>query len=396
VKVSLEYSNLTIKIDLPEIEANLKDQSLDELVKLIHNDQDQLIDRFCGPKYSRDNPFKRGGSYLKTVMTSLGPVRIRVQRIFCRSNRATTSPILEQLDINHRKYSRDLRMKLADFASKMSYADASLQFEEATGIYVPKRTIHSFVQEIAPQLHEVTCRVNNAAKVNVMHGDTTEVRSLGERERNQVHVLISSIGTLLHLGVNEDYPKQEAETLVSDNEPCLIDAAKVKWRQLCILHAIKYLLFALWGERMNKENRDLVESAIKTILFTLVNSVKKHLADKDMEKLKQRIDETLTELYTLAAELEKQGYPKAASFIVRNARFMVTFAELALEGVEIPYTNNRMERLMGEISKRCKGHWQHWSTAGLRNILAIVLTRYTNEKLYNDFKDAYIHNVANR
>jgi len=29
---------------------------------------------------------------------------------------------------------------------------------------------------------------------------------------------------------------------------------------------------------------------------------------------------------------------------------MVTFTELALEGVRIPYTTNRSERLMGEIS----------------------------------------------
>jgi len=44
---------------------------------------------------------------------------------------------------------------------------------------------------------------------------------------------------------------------------------------------------------------------------------------------------------------------------------MVTFAELALEDVEIPYTASKIERLMGEISKRCKNKWMHWSTNGL-------------------------------
>jgi len=51
-----------------------------------------------------------------------------------------------------------------------------------------------------------------------------------------------------------------------------------------------------------------------------------------------------------------------------------------------------VERLMGEVSKRCKHKWMHWSTEGLRNILTIVLARYTNEQLYNQFKKAYIHN----
>jgi transposase-like protein len=87
-------------------------------------------------------------------------------------------------------------------------------------------------------------------------------------------------------------------------------------------------------------------------------------------------------------------YPKVAGFLERNARFMVTFAEVALERVRIPYTTNRIERLMGEVSKRCKHQWMHWSTDGLRNILILVLVRYTDEALYEGFKNAYIHNEA--
>ena len=45
---------------------------------------------------------------------------------------------------------------------------------------------------------------------------------------------------------------------------------------------------------------------------------------------------------------------------------------------------------MGEVSKRCKGRWQHWSTLGLRNILVFVLTRYTNLERYVRFKAAYV------
>ena len=40
----------------------------------------------------------------------------------------------------------------------MSFKGSSLEFETSIGIYVPKRTIYSFVQEIAPKL----IRVNKA------------------------------------------------------------------------------------------------------------------------------------------------------------------------------------------------------------------------------------------
>jgi len=96
-------------------------------------------------------------------------------------------------------------------------------------------------------------------------------------------------------------------------------------------------------------------------------------------------------LIALAEELELKGYPKTAIFIKSNARFMVTFAKLALKNIRIPYTSNVIERLMGEISKRCKHKWMHWSTEGLENMLQIILVRYTNPQFYKQFWKTYIH-----
>ena len=53
-----------------------------------------------------------------------------------------------------------------------------------------------------------------------------------------------------------------------------------------------------------------------------------------------------------------------------------------------------IERLMGEVSKRCKHQWMHGSTDGLRNILILVLVRYADEALFEGFKNACIHNEA--
>jgi transposase-like protein len=87
----------------------------------------------------------------------------------------------------------------------------------------------------------------------------------------------------------------------------------------------------------------------------------------------------------MARQLDEDGYRRAGESLKKNSRFVVTFAELALLGIKIPYTTNRIERLMGEVSKRCKHKWMHWSTVGLKDILTIVL-RYTNKSVYEDFK----------
>jgi hypothetical protein len=393
VKVSLEYVNAAFPIDLADIVEDLSIHSRVELVRRVEEWQEQLTMKLCGRKYSRDHPFKRAGSYARKLVTAVGTVNFRAQKVIDRADKTISTPILECLDIKRRRYSRDLRMKLAEYASKMSYQDASVTFETATGIHVPKRTIHRFVHEVAePLLKANKPKDHSEEETETLMGDSTEVRALGCREMNTVHILISDSGQLLHLDVNAEWPRCRADTLVSDNEPGLTNAVDAKNRQICILHALKYLLFTLWGDGMSKDDRLKVEAAVKQALFTLVKSTRKHLEDKDKTRLQKTIGKTLRALHKTAKQLNEDGYAKAAEFIKKNAKFMVTFAELALEDVRIPHTTNKIERLMGEVSKRCKHKWMHWSTQGLKDILTIILVRYTNEPLYNNFKNAYIHN----
>jgi len=389
VKVSLNKTAPRPHIDLTDLIERSNGHSRSELVRLIEERQEQLIQKLCGSRYSRSHAYRRGSSYAKILVTGIGTVRFKVKRVISRADNTVRSPILEALDMKRRKYSRDVRMKLAEFASKMTYQDASLEFETATDVNVPKRTILSFVQKIAPPLLEAN---KTTGEPGIVMGDTTKVRELKSREMNDVHVLLSDSGQLLHLGVNSEWASSEAEILVSDNEPGLTSAVNAERRQLCILHALKYLLFTLWGEGISKDDTVEVEKAVKQALFKLVNSTKKHLKNEDKKRLKERIDKTLRGLYNIADELGERGYTRASSYIMKNARFMVTFADLALEEIEMPYTTNKIERLMGEVSKRCKHKWMHWSNNGLRNILTIILIRYTNKRLYQRFKKSYIHN----
>ena len=61
------------------------------------------------------------------------------------------------------------------------------------------------------------------------------------------------------------------------------------------------------------------------------------------------------------------------------------FAYKRLEGINIPWHNNWMERLMGEISKRMKNKWMSWSARGARNLLNLLLRRYAEREKYESF-----------
>jgi len=110
--------------------------------------------------------------------------------------------------------------------------------------------------------------------------------------------------------------------------------------------------------------------------------------------LRRRIESTLKELDSLAAKLKRRGYREASEFIARNGKLLTTFAQLTLEGIQVPYTTNQIERLMGEIAKRCKHTWAHWSDQGLKNILTLILIHYTNPTLYEEYWQNYIHQYS--
>jgi len=154
VKVSLEYVEAAFHIDLAGIIQGINTHSRSELINQIQKSQEQIIMRLCGPKYSHEHSFKfkRAGSCTKKVTTLLGKISFKVQKVRDRIGNSIASPILEFLDLKRHKYSKDLRMKLTEYASKMSYQDTSLKFETATGINVPKSAIHRFVQEVAQRL----------------------------------------------------------------------------------------------------------------------------------------------------------------------------------------------------------------------------------------------------
>ena len=386
-------TEITSRIDLADLIEREQVKTLENLSEAIESLQAGLV------KDLEMLGWRRSTSYRRSLVTKLGRVSFTVVKV--KRDGRVLSPIVYALDIEKRKYSRDVRMLLADKASRLSYQDAMTDFQNHTGVTVPKRTIHSFVQEIGGQMGEENQLHVSYKEPLVVMADGTKTHSVYPTP-NQVRIVIgydpdSHRKTLIHASVNHDWSHiggdvdLENSILIGDADRAIRLNLAYQKRQLDLVHAVKDSLYKLWAEGMNKKERETVSVQMKQLLYTLVNSVKKHLENDDKETLEKRIESTVKGLITLADDLKTRGYPKTAAFIRSNARFMVTFAKLALKNIQIPYTSNVIERLMGEISKRCKHKWMHWSTQGLENILQIILVRYTNPQLYTQFWKTYIH-----
>jgi hypothetical protein len=360
-------------IDLANLIEELKTKNRESLLQAVEVYQERLLDELCGKKRRPNGIYRRAGSAprLKTIVTSLGVVRFRMLKAKNHATGETLTPILDILDVRGRKYTRQVKAQCAELTSKLSYGDTSEEYHRLTGLRVPKSTIHGFTQEIAPGMLDANLNATTPRQPRkpVILADETEVRSVQRGEFNQVRVAIGVDGDskqLLNLTVNRPYQSIPKDSiLISDGEPSLKN--QEPWRhQLCILHAIKRLMFALWREHASKEEREYLKAELERILYTLINSTRKHASDGDHEALKRRIESTLRELSIFAAKLKRRGYREASEFIARNGKLLTTFAQLALEGIQVPYTTNQIERLMGEIAKRCKHTWAHWSDQGLR------------------------------
>ena len=163
--VSLKDDTPIPHIDLAELAEQARASSRRELANLIERHQKTLVEELCGPRYIRGPNYRRGGSYTKRLVTHLGEIAFKAKPAINRTDGSVRSPILEALDARRRRYSRGVRMRPVEFASKMSYGDARREYETATGIHVPKRTIHRFVQETAPQLLEASRMAAEAGPV---------------------------------------------------------------------------------------------------------------------------------------------------------------------------------------------------------------------------------------
>lgn len=78
-----------------------------------------------------------------------------------------------------------------------------------------------------------------------------------------------------------------------------------------LVHAARIAGFKLWEDKiMSLDERNTIVSKLEGVLYTLKNSVEKHLVDKNTDDLKKRINTTVDELKKMSKELWKLGFRK--------------------------------------------------------------------------------------
>ena len=397
IRGDLNLASISRKLD----EMNISKEILaSTIVKL----QEGLEDDLCGPKYSR-NPnrlFRRAGTTERTLYTRHGKVSFKLAKVYSKESDCIMRPLLLYIGVEPRqRIIDDLLLECAETATYLTYRDSKTVIENLTRAEVSRSRIHDCVQKVGVFMNEERHKAP-AKDQQLVEGDGTKCHGL-RGKKNEVNVILgknqeTGEKELLGLGVNEDWKetaaqfKGKAESAVSDNEPSLRNALleKAANYQACVRHSVSDVRFYLWNAGLPKDRRKEIANRLTTVLETLHNSVNKHLADRDFERLKWRIDWTLSELDNISRALLEDGLDTVARFIKNAANYLVTFAKLALKDTCIPITNNLIERLMGEIAKRIKHKWMHWSTKGLENLLNILLARYCNRRLYDDMKAKYL------
>jgi hypothetical protein len=397
IQGDLNLASISRKLD----QVNIPKEILKSiLVKL----QDEIVLDLCGLKYLRieDRQFKRAGTADRTLRTRHGEVSFKLAKVCSKESGGIMRPLLLYVGVEPRKrIVEDLILECAETATYLTYRDSKTVIENLTWAEVSKTRIHECVQKVGAFMNEER-RKTPVRDQDLIEGDGTKSHGLCGK-KNEVNVILgkdqaSGEKTLLGLGVNEDWKetasqfKGKADVAVSDNEPSLRNALleKAANYQACVRHCVGDVCFYLWNAGLPKEQRKIIVSKLIGILETLHNSVSKHVADKDFERLKWRVSWALSELDNLSTELLVDGLDTVARFIRNAANYLVTFARLAMKEICVPRTNNLVERLMGEIAKRIKHKWMHWSTKGLENLLNILLARYCSRRVYDEMKERYL------
>ena len=87
----------------------------------------------------------------------------------------------------------------------------------------------------------------------------------------------------------------------------------------------------------------------------------------------------------MRAQVREDRRWRTARFLERMSNSVTPFATLALEGIVVPWHTNLLERLMGEVSKRCKHMWMSWTTRGSRALLTLLTTRALEPRTHAEF-----------
>lgn len=369
-------------------------EGLDALRRVCESAEESLWERLRLVQRPDGSPrFVKHGRRSRTLVTRMGRVDLRVQRVRDRQEGGTFVPLLVALNLGKRRYTPELRVAAAELATRTSYGEASEALERDVGVRIPRRTIWNFLQEVTEYVERALHRPSLPAPTperSVYLADSTFVK--GQRrsgDQRAVHVAVTMDPEhhvhLAEVKVDGAAPSVlvglSVGCLVTDDDAGLM-AAPARVHQLCHVHFVRLLGTLLQEEGVGLHEREEVLAPVRETLAHLRNSVEYHRVREEWWAITDRVRSTLRELEEVARRLERGVCPRASRAIRREAKALVVFAEVAVHGIRLPATSNGVERIMGMIADRCKRKWARWGS-GLRNQLVMLLARKTRRGVYD-------------
>lgn len=399
MKVSLQIDvEIPSNISFYKLVLEVAKISKELLAMILMAVQNQLVKEMCGNKYSRNSKYLFAGTKNRTFKTSLGKVKVKLQKLRKRGEKKRFSPLEVLLKIEKRKQNtNDLILASVRQALEQSYRKSIASTKDMLSIAISKSSLWRFVQATKMSISKPK------ENIDVVFADDTVAKSQDGKEILFRHVIGLNLRKmqyfLLKTAVNESWESIAKSVsgftdiskvyLISDADRGIINAFKgyVKDNQICILHVINYISYSLWSQDASKNYRKKVKRKLQQLLFTLANSAKKNAGT---ERLGVRLGETRKELLELAEDLKKKKFDMAADFITLHIDEITTFARAAEEGIKVPYTNNREEREMREFAYRAKRIGARWSVNGLQNLSSKKFIRRFDKESFINFENNLI------
>jgi len=265
-----------------------------------------------------------------------------------------------------KKYQSDIKAISVDSALRMTYRDARDEINRFTSS-PSYQTIWRYVQELGEKVErDLSANVffaedstklhswNGKVELTIFEGENVVVRvNRGERMKTE------KLKGLIALG--------DADRRLSFEE-----------RQIDLIHVWREVNYKLWQHKVDLETRRQYANEVKGILLRLKNSL-------DKPDLESRIKKAEKALNEFVEEMESKGYWRVSRFFRKHMKNVLLFAYKKLEGISIPWHNNRMERKMGEISKRMKNKWMKWSDRGAENLASLLMKMRFEKDVYESF-----------
>lgn len=377
------FSDISDRINALELNKTAFTQSVREI-------DGHMTSKLTGKKYQRGqgNEYSRAGTAPFSVLTDYGRISLTLNKIKDESapKGYKFKTVLEELTSHGDvQLTEKFKNSLRDILTHTSYRRSTEVVNQLKGMGFKKDVLWDIVNELGISASETY-------DVNPKDYDLVLIDGSGGKGKHSWYVFIGlnirtgamipihhSVGvSIADIKVeleNKGILKKRSHIIVADGEAGIHREFVGYKIQMCAFHFEKAICYKLWEDKMTLKERKKINDKIRRILNTLKNSVKTN-ATANHDKLEERINKTKDDLKEVAQNLFDRGYRKARKFIIKHLETVTLFAREAVNLVKIPWTNNIMERFIGEVSFRIKNRWAHWSKEGLNSIIHLIIKKY--------------------